>query len=98
MTAQIGEFALSLAILAAMGAILTSLAAAHMGLRDRGRITPGSFADLVLFDPQTILDRATPQEPHATSVGIARVWVNGQEVYSDGKTTGAKPGRILTRE
>jgi N-acyl-D-amino-acid deacylase len=77
---------------------MTSLAAQHMGIRDRGRIAPGAFADLVLFDPQTVIDRATPQDPHATSVGIARVWVNGQQVYADGKTTGARPGRILTRQ
>jgi N-acyl-D-amino-acid deacylase len=77
---------------------MTSLAAAHMGIRDRGRIAPGAFADLVLFDPGTVIDRATPQDPHATSVGIVRVWVNGQEVYAEGKTTSARPGRILTRQ
>ena len=76
---------------------MTALAAEHMGIRDRGRITPGSFADLVLFDPATVEDRATPQEPHLTSVGIARVWVNGVEVYADGRTTGAKPGRTIKR-
>ena len=77
---------------------MTSLAAQHMAIRDRGRIAPGAFADLVLFDPQTVMDRATPQDPHATSIGITRVWVNGQEVYADGKTTGARPGRVLTRQ
>ena len=76
---------------------MTSLAAEHMGIKDRGRITPGMFADLVLFDPATVIDRATPQEPHLTSVGIARVWVNGVEVFTDGKTTGAKPGRVIRR-
>jgi N-acyl-D-amino-acid deacylase len=55
------------------------------------------FADLVLFDPATVSDRATPREPHLTSVGISRVWVNGQEVYADGKTTGARPGQIIKR-
>src|SRR5688500_693499 len=64
---------------------MTSLAAAHVGLRDRGRIAPGMFADLVLFDPATVIDRATPREPHVTSVGIERVWVNGVDVYSEGK-------------
>src|SRR6476620_4792613 len=76
---------------------MTSLAAEHMGVKDRGRITPGMFADLVLFDPATVIDRATPQEPHLTSVGITRVWVNGAEVFADGKTTGAKPGKVIRR-
>ena len=76
---------------------MTSLAAEHMGLEDRGRITPGMFADLVLFDPATVIDRATPQQPHVTSVGIERVWVNGAEVFADGKPTGAKPGRVIRR-
>jgi N-acyl-D-amino-acid deacylase len=76
---------------------MTSLAAEHMGIKDRGRITPGMFADLVLFDPATVIDRATPQEPHLTSIGIERVWVNGTEVFAEGKTTGAKPGRVIRR-
>jgi N-acyl-D-amino-acid deacylase len=76
---------------------MTSLAASHMGIKGRGRITPGMFADLVLFDPATVIDRATPQEPHLTSLGIERVWVNGTEVFAGGKTTGAKPGRMVRR-
>ena len=69
-----------------------------MGIKDRGRIASGMFADLVLFDPATVSDRATPREPHLTSVGIARVWVNGAEVFADGKTTGARPGRVIRRQ
>ena len=76
---------------------MTSLAAEHMGIKDRGRITPGMFADLVLFDPATVIDRATPAEPHLVSVGIARVWVNGAEVFADGKTTTARPGKVIRR-
>jgi N-acyl-D-amino-acid deacylase len=76
---------------------MTSLAAQHMGIKDRGRITPGTFADLVLFDPAAVIDRATPQEPHLTSVGIERVWVNGAEVFADGKTTAARPGKVIRR-
>lgn len=76
---------------------MTSLAAEHMGIKDRGRITPGTFADLVLFDPATVIDRATPQEPHLTSVGVARVWVNGAEVFAEGKTTSARPGKVIRR-
>ena len=77
---------------------MTSLAAAHMGIRDRGRLAPGMYADLVLFDPATVMDRATPQEPHLTSLGISRVWVNGTEVFADGKTTGARPGMTIKRQ
>ena len=76
---------------------MTALAADHMGIKSRGRIAAGMFADLVLFDPATVIDRATPTEPHLTSVGIARVWVNGIEVFTDGRTTGARPGRAITR-
>ena len=76
---------------------MTSLAAEHMGIKDRGRVTPGMFADLVVFDPATVIDRATPQEPHLVSVGIARVWVNGAEVFADGKTTAARPGKVIRR-
>ena len=76
---------------------MTSLAAEHMGVEGRGRIAPGMFADLVLFDPAAVIDRASPQQPHLTSVGIARVWVNGVEVFADGQTTGARPGRPIKR-
>jgi N-acyl-D-amino-acid deacylase len=75
----------------------SDLAAAHVGIRDRGLIRPGMFADLVLFDAERIIDRATPQEPHAVSVGIHRVWVNGEVVFADGRTTGRLPGRVIRR-
>jgi N-acyl-D-amino-acid deacylase len=75
----------------------TSLAATHMGIRDRGTLTSGSAADLVLFDPATITDRATPQAPHAVSAGVERVWVNGVEVVVDGRPTGARAGRVVRR-
>ena len=76
----------------------TSLPAAQMGFSNRGRIAPGFKADLVLFDPETVIDRSTPSDPHAVSTGIDRVWVNGVLVYEDGKTTGLFPGRALKRE
>jgi N-acyl-D-amino-acid deacylase len=76
----------------------TSLPASQMGFSNRGRIAPGFKADLVLFDPDTILDRSTPSDPHALSVGVDRVWVNGALVYEDMKTTGSYPGQILKRE
>ena len=77
---------------------MTSLAAAHVGLTRRGVIAPGQFADLVLFDPATVADRATPAEPHLVSTGIAQVWVNGLTVWRDGKTVGSRAGRMLKRQ
>ena len=77
---------------------MTGLAAAHMGFSGRGTLEVGAAADLVLFDPETVIDRATTAEPHLTSIGIARVWVGGTVVYEDGAVTGAQPGVVLRRE
>ncbi|MEN8376206.1 MAG: D-aminoacylase [Gemmatimonadota bacterium] len=74
---------------------LTSLPATNLSLRRRGRIAPGSYADLVVFDPRTIADLATFEEPHALAVGVRDVWVNGQRVLADGEHTGATPGRVV---
>jgi N-acyl-D-amino-acid deacylase len=74
---------------------MTSLSAANVGIMDRGIIRPGLAADLVLFDPATVSDRATMQAPHAQSVGIRTVWVNGAVVFESGKTTGTYPGTVL---
>jgi N-acyl-D-amino-acid deacylase len=52
-------------------------------------------ADLVLFDPDTVLDQATPASPEALSVGIERVWVNGESVFENGGATGKRPGQII---
>ena len=76
---------------------MTGLSAANMGLADRGTIRPGAFADLVLFDPATVADRSTFEDPKALSVGIEKVWVNGVAVWQDGKATGAHPGRGVKR-
>ena len=76
---------------------MTSLAAANVGLANRGVIAPGKYADLVLFDPASVTDRATTAEPHATSVGIDTVWVNGEVVFREGNSSGARPGRVLRR-
>lgn len=75
---------------------MTSLPAASLGI-ERGRIEAGAVADLALFDEKTVSDRATMQTPRAVSVGIKAVWVGGQLVYVDGKTTGARPGVVLRR-
>ena len=77
---------------------MTGLAAAHMGLSGRGTLEVGAVADLVLFNPATVLDRATTAEPHLTSTGIERVWVGGTVVYEGGAVTGARPGMVLRRE
>jgi len=76
---------------------MTGLSAEHVGLRDRGVVRAGAYADLVLLDPDGIGDRATPDDPHAVSIGIEQVWVNGRTVWVDGATTGALPGRALRR-
>jgi N-acyl-D-amino-acid deacylase len=76
---------------------MTSLPAQRFKLKDRGLIRSGFKADLVVFDPRTILDRATFQEPQQISTGVQRVFVNGTEVWTDGKVTGSRPGRALRR-
>ncbi len=74
---------------------LTSLPADNLRIRDRGRLTPGHFADVVVFDPRTIADRATYEQPHQYAVGVRDVWVNGVRVLKDGAHTDAKPGRVV---
>jgi N-acyl-D-aspartate/D-glutamate deacylase len=76
---------------------MTGLTAAHLGLRDRGLIRPGYLADLVLLDPDRVIDHATLEDSHALSEGISRVWVNGKEVYQDGRSTGVRSGKLVTR-
>jgi N-acyl-D-amino-acid deacylase len=76
---------------------MTGLSAANVGIADRGLIRPGAYADLVLFDPATVADRATFEDPKALSTGIDRVWVNGVVVWEDGKASGALPGRGIRR-
>jgi N-acyl-D-amino-acid deacylase len=76
----------------------SGLAAKHVGIVDRGVIRPSMRADLVLFDPDTVLDHATPEAPEALSVGVERVWVNGEIVFENGKTTGRHPGQIIRHE
>ncbi len=74
---------------------MTSLAAESYGLRERGRVATGLYADLVLFDPATIVDTATYERPEGYPVGISYVWVNGRAVVRRGEATGTRPGRIL---
>ena len=74
---------------------MTSLPAARLKLAGRGRVEVGAFADLVVFDPDRIADRATFERPHQYPVGIVHVLVNGRFVVRDGEHTGALPGKVL---
>jgi N-acyl-D-amino-acid deacylase len=69
--------------------------AERLSIPDRGLLRAGMYADVVVFDPNTIIDRATYEKPHQLSVGMREVFVNGVEVLRDGVHTGAKPGRAL---
>jgi N-acyl-D-aspartate/D-glutamate deacylase len=69
--------------------------AARLGLRERGLLNKGSYADVVILDPHTVADRATFEQPHQLSVGVRDVWINGERVLQNGAHTGATPGRIV---
>ena len=77
---------------------MTSLNAAKLGLKDRGRLQAGAFADITLFDPDRVLDKATYTEPFQNNIGIESVIVNGQVVLDHDRHTGARPGRALRRQ
>jgi dihydroorotase/N-acyl-D-amino-acid deacylase len=74
---------------------MTGATAARLSIRDRGELKQGWYADVMVFDPNTIIDRAEYERPHQLSVGVRYVLVNGVAVVDDGKVTGAKPGRIV---
>jgi N-acyl-D-amino-acid deacylase len=74
---------------------LTSLPAENLKLDRRGKLEKGYCADIVIFDPQTIIDHATFEEPHQYATGMVHVFVNGVQVLRDGEHTGAKPGRVV---
>ncbi|MDX2284459.1 MAG: serine hydrolase [Bacteroidia bacterium] len=76
---------------------MTSLGAEHTGIRERGLVAGGYFADLVLFDPAAVRDNATAEHPTALASGITAVWVNGALVFENGQATGKRPGRLLRR-
>jgi N-acyl-D-amino-acid deacylase len=76
---------------------MTGVAARALGLRDRGRLQPGAWADVAVFDPDRIADRSTYEDPHRYAVGVSTVVVNGQVVIDGGDHTGALPGRVLRR-
>ncbi|MGB5659553.1 MAG: D-aminoacylase [Thermoanaerobaculia bacterium] len=74
---------------------LTGLPAGNLKLEGRGTLAPDSFADVVVFDPETVIDRATFEEPHQLATGFVHVFVNGEQVLKDGEHTGATPGRFV---
>ena len=74
---------------------MTGLTARKFGLDGRGIIAEGAYADLVLFDPEKIIDRATFDDPTAPADGIQAVFVNGEAVFDRGRPTGSRPGRVL---
>ena len=74
---------------------LTSFPATNLKIKQRGRLAPGYFADVVVFDPATIQDHATFEKPHQYSTGVRHVFVNGTQVLKDGEHTGATPGRFV---
>jgi len=74
---------------------LSGLPAANLGLDHRGLLQEGMFADVVVFDPATVGDRATFEKPHQYAVGMKHVFVNGAQVLKDGEHTGAKPGKAI---
>jgi len=74
---------------------LTARPAANLGLHDRGRLQPGYFADVVLFDPKTVADRATYEAPRQFAVGVEHVLVNGRFALKDGEPTAERPGQVV---
>jgi len=76
---------------------LSGLPAANLGLKHRGNLKPGYFADIAVFDPGKIQDHATFDKPHQYATGMVHVFVNGTQVLKDGEHTGALPGRVVVR-
>lgn len=74
---------------------MSAMPAARIGLVDRGLLRPGMKADIAVFDPERVADKATFERPHQYAVGIELVVVNGQVVFENGAMTAARPGRVL---
>jgi N-acyl-D-amino-acid deacylase len=74
---------------------LSAFPADNLGLERRGRLLPGRYADVVVFDPKTVQDHATFDQPHQYASGMQHVFVNGVQVLEDGEHTNARPGRVL---
>jgi N-acyl-D-amino-acid deacylase len=93
----LGRYVRELKVIALAEAVkkMTSMNADKIGIKDRGRLAEGKAADITIFDPNTVIDRATYEQPHQYPVGIRYVIVNGQLTVDDGKHTGALAGRVV---
>jgi N-acyl-D-amino-acid deacylase len=96
----LGHYGRSLGLFTLEAAIhkMTGLTAKNFGLAGRGLVQEGAYADLTLFNPDTIDAGATYESPKTPAIGIHSVLVNGAVVWADGKPSGARPGRVLRRE
>ncbi|MBK8021758.1 MAG: amidohydrolase family protein [Chloroflexi bacterium] len=74
---------------------LAALPASVLKIKERGVLRPGYFADVVVFDPAQVQDKATFAQPHQYAVGMQHVFVNGTQVLANGEHTGARPGRVV---
>lgn len=95
----LGRYVRNLGVLSLPEAIhkMTGLTASTLGIPDRGLLKVGNYADIVVFDPDTIIDNATMDDPTAVSTGVRKVWVNGQIVFDDGESTHVYAGQIISR-
>jgi len=95
----LGRYVRDLGLLSLEEAVnkMTGRPAHRLGLRDRGRLAPGLAADLTVFDPLRVADRATFEQPHQYAAGVPHVMVAGQWVVRNGEPTGARPGGVLRR-
>jgi N-acyl-D-aspartate/D-glutamate deacylase len=93
----LGRYVRELKVLALEDAIrkMSSYPAQRIGLTDRGILRVGMKADLSIFDPETVRDMSTFEQPHQYAQGVSGVIINGQLVFENGKMTGARPGRVL---
>ena len=74
---------------------MTGLPATNLKLKERGKLATEYFADVVVFNPDTVIDQATFQNPHQLATGVIHVFVNGGQVLKNGQHTGATPGRFV---
>jgi N-acyl-D-amino-acid deacylase len=95
----LGHYARDLGLFTLEDAVrrMTGLSAEQFGLKDRGVLRQGAFADITMFNPETVIDSSTFEQPTTPAAGIDVVMVNGEVIREDGRVTGARPGRALRR-